>query len=231
MLSSLAATNTHVVTPTIARIHRASRPLRVHPSPARRSTTSKTRRHPHRSRSPTVVLAQAAAAEPDPNPPPWSSLSVPVYSLATVPDAGPTKADSADRPSMNITTYCTPVTIKPTRRLAVALYTHTATARNMLATGRGVLQGLRSHHADLVPLLGKSSAHDVDKLEALRETHGLNIVERWGVPTIEDAKSAVLLEIVSLETAGDHHLALCEVVDWENIEGEGEPLYTGDLPK
>jgi hypothetical protein len=34
-----------------------------------------------------------------------------------------------------------------------------------------------------------------------------------------------------LETAGDHHLALCEVVDWENIEGEGEPLYTGDLPK
>ena len=227
MLSSLTVKNTHTVTPASARIHRASRPVRVHRSPTRRSATSKTHR---RSCSSTTFIA-SAAADPDPNPPPWSSLSVPVYSLATVPDVGPTKGDSADRPSMNITTYCTPVTIKPTRRLAVALYTHTATARNMLATGKGVLQGLRRHHAELVPTLGKSSAHDVDKLEALRETHGLNIVTRWGVPTIEDAKSAVLLEIVSLETAGDHHLALCEVVDWENIEGEGEPLYTGDLPK
>ena len=54
---------------------------------------------------------------------------------------------------------------------------------------------------------------------------------RRDAASIEDAKSAVLLEIVSLETAGDHHLALCEVVDWENIEGKGEPLYTGDLPK
>ena len=46
---------------------------------------------------------------------------------------------------MNITTYCCPVTIAPTRRMAVALYTHTATARNMLATGEGVLQVLRAH--------------------------------------------------------------------------------------
>jgi flavin reductase (DIM6/NTAB) family NADH-FMN oxidoreductase RutF len=131
---------------------------------------------------------------------------------------------------MNITTYCCPVTIAPTRRMAVALYTHTATARNMLATGEGVLQVLRAHHADLVPLLGRSSAHDVDKAEALRE-RGVEVVERYGVPTIADAMGVVHLRVASLETAGDHHLALCDVLAYENIEGEGEPLYTKDLPK
>ena len=39
----------------------------------------------------------------------------------------------------------------------------------------------------------------------------------------------IALELVSLETAGDHHLALCEVVEYENFEGDGEPLYTADL--
>lgn len=171
------------------------------------------------------------AAAADPPPPPWAALSVPVYSLATAPDAtGETAGDSAPRPSMNITTYCCPVTIKPTRRMAVALYTHTATARNMLATGKGVLQVLRKQHAELVPLLGKSSAHDVDKLAALEEA-GFETTTRHGVPTLTDAAGVVALELVSLETAGDHHLALCEVVAYDTLEDEGEPLYTADLPK
>jgi hypothetical protein len=38
------------------------------------------------------------------------------------------------------------------------------------------------------------------------------------------------LELVSLETAGDHHLALCDVVAYATLEGAGEPLYTADLP-
>ena len=156
---------------------------------------------------------------------------MPVYSLATAPDAtGATVGDSAARPSMNITTYCCPVTIKPTRRFAVALYTHTATARNMLATGKGVLQVLRKQHVDVVSLLGKQSAHDIDKLEELK-ARGFEIVTRRGVPTLADALGVIELEIVSLETAGDHHLALCEVVSYETIQGEGEPLYTGDVPK
>ena len=100
----------------------------------------------------------------------------------------------------------------------------------MIATGEGVLQVLRAHHAGLVPLLGRSSAHDVDKAEALRE-RGVAIVERYGVPTIADAMGVAHLKIASLETAGDHHLALCDVLAYENIEGEGEPLYTKDLPK
>ena len=68
--------------------------------------------------------------QPQPPPPPYSALSVPVYSMATVP-----AADSGLRPSMNITTYACPVTIKPSRRMAVALYTHTVTARVWLAHG------------------------------------------------------------------------------------------------
>ena len=69
----------------------------------------------------------------------------------------------------------------------------------------------------------------MDKAEALRE-RGVAIVERYGVPTIAD-ELASRSKIASLETAGDHHLALCDVLAYENIEGEGEPLYTKDLPK
>ena len=133
-----------------------------------------------------------------------------MYSLATAPDVnGPCAGDSAPRPSMNITTYCCPVTLKPSRRMAVALYTHTATARNMLATGRGVLQVLRQRHESLVTLLGKTSAHDVDKLGEMRDM-GFETVERFGVPTLADAAGVIALELVSLETAGDHHLAVRE---------------------
>ena len=115
--------------------------------------------------------------------------------------------------------------------MAVALYTHTATARNMLATGKGVLQVLRQQHAPLVQLLGKTSAHDVDKMEQLREL-GFDTIERYGVPTLADAAGVIALELVSLETAGDHHLALCDVVEYKNLieEGDGgKPLYTADL--
>ena len=203
--------------------------------PARTATGADALRAHPRNRVPSGAGSSAApraapeSSAPEP-PPPWSALSVPVYSLATVPATGATAGDSAPRASMNITTYCCPVTIAPSRRFAVALYTHTATARNALATGRGVLQILRKQHASLVPLLGKQSAHDVDKLDGVR-AEGFSIVERHGVPTLADAYGVVSLEIVSIETAGDHHLALCEVVAHETLEGEGEPLYTGDLPK
>ena len=57
--------------------------------------------------------AETSSSETSPPPlPPYSLLSVPVYSLATVPATGLGAADSAPRPSMNITTYCCPVTIK-----------------------------------------------------------------------------------------------------------------------
>ena len=49
-------------------------------------------------------------------PPPRAALSVPVYSLATAPDATGETAGDPPSPSMNITTYCCPVTIKPTCR-------------------------------------------------------------------------------------------------------------------
>lgn len=180
--------------------------------------------------SPAAPRVAPDSSAPEPAPP-WSALSVPVYSLATVPATGAIAGDSAPRASMNITTYCCPVTIQPSRRFAVALYTHTATARNMLATGRGVLQILRKQHANLVPVLGKQSAHDVDKLSLIKE-EGHDVVERFGAPTLADAYGVVALKIVSVETAGDHHLALCEVVAHETLDaGEGEPLYTGDLPK
>ena len=209
----------------------------------RRASLMAMRRRPtprnYRVTAPTAALessSDAADADADaettpapPPPPPYASLSVPVYSLATAPTSP--AGDSAGVASMNITTYACPVTIKPSRRMAVALYTHTATARNMLATGRGVLQVLRKRHAPLVELLGKRSAHDCDKMKALRDDFGIAVVERYGVRTIADVAGVMELKIVSIEHAGDHHLALCDVGEYESFEGDGEVLYTGDLPK
>ena len=209
----------------------------------RRASLMAMRRRPtprnYRVTTPTAALessSDAADADADaettpapPPPPPYASLSVPVYSLATAPTSP--AGDSAGVASMNITTYACPVTIKPSRRMAVALYTHTATARNMLATGRGVLQVLRKQHAPLVELLGKRSAHDCDKMKALRDDFGIAVVERYGVRTIADVAGVMELKIVSIEHAGDHHLALCDVGEYESFEGDGEVLYTGDLPK
>ena len=50
---------------------------------------------------------------------------------------------------------------------------------------------------------------DVDKLGEMRDM-GFETVERFGVPTLADAAGVIALELVSLETAGDHHLAVRE---------------------
>eukprot|EP00803_Ostreobium_quekettii_P008755 evm.model.scf_483.5 EVM.evm.TU.scf_483.5 scf_483:77184-78741(-) len=75
-------------------------------------------------------------ATPGTDPPPYTKLSTPVYSLSTEPST----SDSGLRPTMNITTYCSPVAIHPKRCYALGLYNGTLSRENMLATGKGVLQ-------------------------------------------------------------------------------------------
>lgn len=83
-------------------------------------------------------MSAAASSSPDapaaaaPAPPPYSKLSVPVYSLATVgPDRG--------HPTMNLMIYASPISLTP-RHYAIGLYQNTLSRENMLATKRGVLQ-------------------------------------------------------------------------------------------
>mmetsp|Transcript_29512 Transcript_29512/g.64462 ORF Transcript_29512/g.64462 Transcript_29512/m.64462 type:complete len:267 (-) Transcript_29512:88-888(-) len=159
-------------------------------------------------------------------PPPYGKLSVPVYSLAT---SGVFNGVSTSRPTMNITTYATPIAIQPARRFIIALYHGTLSADNMLAKGRGVLQILGEQHAELLPLLGKSSGHEIDKIAEVKE-RGFDVVERFGVPTLADCLGVVELEIVNIQDVGDHDVVLCDVVGYEELTPEGmSPLYTAKL--
>lgn len=84
----------------------------------------------HRSCSPSqrrrgCTIAATHPDSPD-TPPPYSSLSTPVYSLATVG-------------GMNLVTYASPVSLKP-RHYAVGLYVNTLSWENCLGTRHAVLQ-------------------------------------------------------------------------------------------
>eukprot|EP00238_Polyblepharides_amylifera_P015873 CAMPEP_0196584628 /NCGR_PEP_ID=MMETSP1081-20130531/47850_1 /TAXON_ID=36882 /ORGANISM="Pyramimonas amylifera, Strain CCMP720" /LENGTH=138 /DNA_ID=CAMNT_0041905907 /DNA_START=389 /DNA_END=805 /DNA_ORIENTATION=+ len=131
-------------------------------------------------------------------------------------------------PSMNILTFATPVAIQPARRFVIALYQGTLSHSNMLSKGTAVLQVLGEQHAELLPLLGKTSGNDVDKLEELR-SRGFEIVDRYGTPTLADCLGVVELRIVSMQESGDHSVALCDVLNHEDFPCNGSPLYTGKL--
>ena len=59
-------------------------------------------------------------------------LDGPVYSLATLDEAGDT--------NMNVVTYATPVGIRPERRWALSLFKSTVSRANFARRRRGVLQ-------------------------------------------------------------------------------------------
>mmetsp|Transcript_10492 Transcript_10492/g.19941 ORF Transcript_10492/g.19941 Transcript_10492/m.19941 type:complete len:243 (-) Transcript_10492:325-1053(-) len=168
---------------------------------------------------------ESGSGEIDFGTPPYAKLSMPVYSLATASTFNGVTQSPA---TMNILTYATPIAIKPARRFVIALYRGTLSADNMLSKSTAVLQLLGEQHAGLLDLLGKQSGHEVDKIAALNEL-GFDVVERYGVPTIKDCLGVIQLRIVSLQDTGDHDLALCDVLNYDSFEDNGDPLYTGTL--
>ena len=58
----------------------------------------------------------------------------------------------------------------------------------------------------------------------------IELVERFGVPTLADCHGVVELEIVNIQDVGDHDVVLCDVVGYEDLSPEGSsPLYTAKL--
>lgn len=131
---------------------------------------------------------------------------------------------------MNITTYCSAVSLgPPAPRYAIGLFVDTLTWDNFVIGNRGVLQVLTSKQADVVPLLGKQSGRNVDKIRALREL-GHAVIEWEGHAILRDCAAAMLVESAgNLLSCGDHDLAVCDV---RAVYGEsvgGDFLYTGPL--
>jgi hypothetical protein len=117
----------------------------------------------------SVVAASAAFASPSIPPPP--ALSVPVWSLAS-----PAIHTDGLSTSMNIVTFCTPVSVAPPKLWAVSLYTNTMTRDAFLNSKVAVLQLMQPDQAGLVPLLGKRSGYEpgFSKKDACQDHVSLN---------------------------------------------------------
>lgn len=156
-------------------------------------------------------------------------------------------------------TFCTPVSISP-KLWALSLYYNTRTLDSFLVHKRGIIQLLRPEHAYLVPILGKRSGYDIDKALASFDEAGI----KWASMTAVDSgrweddhavlpncasylRVEILEEGSALMEAGDHLLALCQViqtgiwnapeqkVEWLSPDTTQTPLdapevlYTGHL--
>ena len=148
-------------------------------------------------------------------------LDGPVYSLATLDEAGDT--------NMNVVTYATPVGIRPERRWALSLFKSTASRANFARRRRGVLQLLRPEHAPLVYALGGTSAADADKAAACYGAGFAWESSDWDERVLPRCAAYVSLEAVGEPVdCGDHEVYVCRVVD--GVAGfDASHATTGDL--
>jgi flavin reductase (DIM6/NTAB) family NADH-FMN oxidoreductase RutF len=142
---------------------------------------------------------------------PWNRTDQPVYSVSSFHEG---------EANMHICTYVTAVSMQP-KRYMVALFKGTRTLDLVSREKRMVLQLLADGQHRLIPLLGRKSGHDTDKMGIL-ERRGLLI--RWdGVSVLADALAWMELSVIGSMDAGDHVMMLCELVRYRN-HLEGSPL-------
>jgi len=158
-----------------------------------------------------------AFASPSIPPPP--SISMPVWSLAS-----PIGQDT----SMNIVTFAIPVSVAPPKIWAVSLYSNTKTRTAFLQSKVGVLQLLTPSMKHVVPLLGKRSGYEEGYSKRVACA---NLGQEWiqcddtpkgsscfpmgrecRIDLLPGCASYLQLKVLSTHGAGDHDVALCEVL-------------------
>eukprot|EP00563_Minutocellus_polymorphus_P003041 CAMPEP_0181046482 /NCGR_PEP_ID=MMETSP1070-20121207/14374_1 /TAXON_ID=265543 /ORGANISM="Minutocellus polymorphus, Strain NH13" /LENGTH=184 /DNA_ID=CAMNT_0023125099 /DNA_START=238 /DNA_END=792 /DNA_ORIENTATION=- len=138
---------------------------------------------------------------------------------------------------MNIVTFTTAVSVAPPKTWAVSLYTNTLTRRAFLDSKVGVLQLLRPDQSKLVPILGQRSGYEDgydkkdeckgagfgwvshcgggDESESATCSEGHSKEEEVGLrlKVLPGCASYIKLKVLSYHNAGDHDVALCEILD------------------
>lgn len=147
-----------------------------------------------------------------------------VYSLATRNQDGST--------NMNIVTYATPVSIKPTQIWAISLYLNSLSYDNFLREGWGVLQQLNENHAEIIDLLGNNSGYMIDKMGELKGK-GI-ILENIDFTLYTQPSNKLSLDIISDAdfclhlsqgendslNVGDHDVIFCDVIKYLESENK-----------
>lgn len=137
---------------------------------------------------------------------------------------------------MNIMTFCTPVSITP-KLWVLALYYDTLTKDSLFAEDNkqtGILQLLTPAHAPLVPLLGKQSRYKVDKAKACSDVgYTWKHIKMVGHELLPNCALYLHVQIQSTVDAGDHVVAICQVVNtgrWNTESDSLEWLAADDSP-
>lgn len=138
------------------------------------------------------------------------ALSTAVYSLATA-------CPRTNSPNMNVVTYAMPASLPKHNLWVVALFRGTLSAEHMMERKHGFLQILAKSHAVLVPLFGKQSGREVNKIEAASDlgfdfSLVRSVDDATEVTLLSDCLAALELRLLDVvETGADHDLCLCSV--------------------
>ena len=123
---------------------------------------------------------------------------------------------------MHICTYVSSVSMEP-KRYMVAIYKNTKTLQNIESHGEFILQLLAADQFNLIKLLGKTSGHQVNKIEKLEKKKELHIWREYQV--LRNALAFVHLKTISQHDAGDHVMFICDLVSFcNNLPGEALTL-------
>jgi flavin reductase (DIM6/NTAB) family NADH-FMN oxidoreductase RutF len=140
---------------------------------------------------------------------PWNRTNPTVYSIASRYE---------DQSNMNVCTYVTPISMKPSR-IVVGVYKNTLTLELVGHQNEMVLQLLSEDHYRLIKLLGQTSGYEKDKISAIKSP----LVNYKGFTCLESSLALIHLNVISKTDAGDHWLMVCDVGSFINLN-EGVPL-------
>jgi len=144
---------------------------------------------------------------------PWNRTNLPVYSVSS---------GLEEHANMHICTYVSSVSMEP-KRYMIAIYKNTKTLENIESTGIFVLQLLSSEQYRLIKLLGKTSGHQINKIEKLENRKEL---QKWkGYLVLKNALAYIELKTIMRYDAGDHIMFVCDLLSfYNNLPGEALTL-------
>ena len=128
---------------------------------------------------------------------------------------------------MNICTYVTSISLQP-KLMAVAIYHHTKTLKNLKEHSYALLQLLTEDQADIVRTCGRQSGNSIDKIARIGKKHSLEMHGDFSY--LSGCAGFMELEFMEFqEVGGDHVLGIAKVKSAKNFDNTATILTTDYL--